>query len=237
MFKQLFAIIRRLFSRSGQAIIDKNLVNLMEQQILDTKAKLKESENALVEITAKRNLQLKEQEKVKTELEELEQNLTTLMARPPADIDQSLAERLANKFAEKENALKLLVADIAAKNTTIQKTKEAITATNTTLRNFENRKDSVKSNEALIEATKSISAANSGANSSLNDLEESLKRTEQLQEEQFAKFDASAEMANESSGKNLEDDLIKAGLKTGNATAASVLDRFKPKASTEQPAA
>lgn len=233
MFKQLFDILRRLFSRSGQAVIDKNIVPLMEQQIEDTKTKIRDSEKELVKITAARNLAQTDRANLQATLKELEGNLTTLLARPKEAQDTALAQRLATKFAEQEKALERLDADIAAKEQTIAKTKEAINNAKSKLTDFENRKDSVEANAALIAATQSISQANAGANSSLNDLAESLDRTEQLQRQTMAQIDAAQEMEDESSGKSLDEELVKAGLKTGGAASAeSVLARFAPKSET-----
>ncbi|MEG0867342.1 MAG: PspA/IM30 family protein [Hafnia sp.] len=232
MFKQIWAIIRRMFSRSGQAIIDKNIVSLMEQQITDTKEMLRKSEEELVSITANRNLLLKQQDRIETELKELDQNLTTLMARPAEEINQDLANRLATKFAEKENELAGTKNDVNAKNIVIQKTKDAISSAKNKLTDFENRKDSVKSTETLIKATASIAAANSGANSHLRELHDSLERTEKLQEAQMARFDAAQEREDENNGTSLQEDMVKAGLISGGSTPESILERFKPKQPT-----
>ena len=227
MLKNIWAIIRRIFFRSGEAIVDKNIVSLMEQQINDTKDKIRSSEQKLVDITASRNLVKKDIEVITKELSELESNIRQLLSRPEAERNNDLAERLAQKFAEKENQLNRLKEDLSTKEQTISKTKSAIQTTKSKLADFENRKDSVQANKALIEASASIASTTAGADSSLADLEESITRTENKQRHDLARFEAADQMDAENSGKSLEDEMIKEGLKSGGTTSSSVLERFK----------
>lgn len=225
MWKKLVTALRGGASEVGEAIIDANAIRILEQEQRDADAALVKARNGLIEIKARHKLALQRiaglegdvsswENKAIAALNANQEGLATECAGRVAEVEAQLAQEreMADQFGRQVDALQAQI--IEAENR---------------LKNLRQQTEMAKARETVQQARIATATATGGANGKVETAIDSLARIKQRQDEQDAKLDAARELADVSSGDDLERRLQAAGIGAKSSGAEDVLARLKAK--------
>jgi phage shock protein A len=210
-------------TEAGEAIVDNQVLRILDQEIRDADNELIGSKEALTGIIAKRKLADKKVESIAASSKEYEgyamqaldkgdETLATEVADKIAGLETELAgeQGLAKSFADSEAQLR-----------------HAVAQTEANLKRLKQQVDTVKATEKVQRAQAAVAARHSGANSSMGSAVDSLERLKAKQAERAAKFEAASELAHSTQEVSLDDKLKAAGIVDGGAKGGDVLARLR----------
>ena len=195
--------VRGGVSEAGEAIVDKQALRILEQEIRDAANELGRSKEALTGIIAKRKLADKKVDSLKSSLTEYEGYAMKALDKD----DDGLAVEIAEKIAGLETEL------LGEAN----------------LKRLKQQVDTVKATESVQRAQAAVAARHSGTGSSMRSALDSLERLKSKQAERAAKFEAASELAESTEEVSLDAKLKAAGIVDGGASGGDVLARLKAK--------
>lgn len=224
ILSDIIAFFKRLFTKTGESIVDANAIAIIEQRVRDAQDELDQSNEQLANIMAKRRVQQDSLSAKQEKLAEYGKHIQSAMQKG----QEELAREVAAKFAELETETNVLVKTIEQYDAHIKAIKERNRAAEDVIKNSTTRIDLLKSQEAMIDASAAVSDAHSGADSSLTKALETADRLEQRQKERMAQLDAAAEIESDKNGASLEKKLEEAGIiVSSKANVDDILSRFK----------
>lgn len=225
IFKKLATAIRGHATEAGQAAVDANAITILEQEIRDANTALKQSDQSLTSIMAKRKLQENKVNELTEQIDKFETHAGAALEKG----DEGLAIECAEKVGELENT-----------RTTDQQMLDTFKTNETTLKaNIKKAKhdaklmqgqiDQIKATESVQKAQVAVSASYNGANSNMKTAADSLARIKDRQAQTAAELESADELAASENGGDLEAKLAAAGV-TGNASSTDdILARIKAK--------
>ena len=212
---------------AGEAIVDKQALRILDQEIRDADNGLSSSKDALTGIIAKRKMADKKVESLKASISEFEgyamqaldkgdETLATEVAEKIAGLEAELAgeEGVATSFAGSEDQLR-----------------RAVSQTEGNLKRLKQQVDTVRATETVQRAQAAVASRHSGSDSSMRSAVDSLERLKEKQAERAARFEAASELANSTEEVSLDDKLKAAGIVGGGASGGDVLARLRAKRS------
>ena len=217
--------IRGGVSEAGEAIVDNQVLRILDQEIRDADNELGKSKEALTGIIAKRKLADKKVESLKSSLTEYEGYAMQALDKG----DEELANEIAGKIAGLETELMAeegVAKSFAGSESQLRK---AVTHTTANLKRLKQQVDTVKATETVQKAQAAVAARHSGTGSSMRSALDSLERLKNKQAERAAKFEAASELAESTEEVSLDDKLKAAGIVGGGASGGDVLARLKAK--------
>lgn len=217
--------VRGGVNEAGEAIVDSQVLRILDQEIRDADSGLSKSKDALTDIIAKRKLADKSVEALKESLAEYEGYAMQALDKG----DEALATEIAEKIAGFESELageEGLAKSFADSETQLRR---AVAQTEANLKRLKHQVDTVKATEKVQRAQAAVAARHSGAGSSMRSAVDSLDRLKAKQAERAAKFEAASELAGSTEEQSLEDKLKAAGIVDGGADGGDVLARLKAK--------
>ena len=217
--------VRGGVSEAGEAIVDKQALRILEQEIRDADNELGRSKEALTGIIAKRKLADKKVDSLKSSLTEYEGYAMKALDKDDDGLAVEIAEKisgletellgeegLAKAFSESEGQLRKTVGQTAAN-----------------LKRLKQQVDTVKATESVQRSQAAVAARHSGTGSSMRSALDSLERLKSKQAERAAKFEAASELAESTEEVSLDAKLKAAGIVDGGASGGDVLARLKAK--------
>jgi phage shock protein A len=234
IWAKLFTAIRGSANEAGEAVVDRQALRILDQQIRDAETSLAKAQTDLaglmgrVKLTRDKVLDLQQKHArdmavIERALEQGQEQLATELAERIAVLEGELSREQASlqQLSSKENELKATVVKIRQN---IQAMKREI--------------ETVKVTESVQKAQEQIVNHGAGAASTLNNAAASLQRIKERQAARSAQFEAADKLADIQSGGDLDRRLADAGLLDGPGSGASVLARLKTqRASLAGPAA
>ena len=217
--------VRGGVSEAGEAIVDNQVLRILDQEIRDADNDIGKSKDALTGIIAKRKLADKKVESLKSSLTEYEGYAMQALDKG----DEKLANEIAEKIAGFET--ELMAEEGLAKSFADSESqlRNAIAQTEANLKRLKQQVDTVKATETVQKAQAAVAARHSGAGSSMRGALDSLERLKNKQAERAAKFEAASELAESTEEVSLDDKLKAAGIVGGGASGGDVLARLKAK--------
>jgi phage shock protein A len=225
IWRKVSTAVRGGVSEAGEAIVDNQILRILDQEIRDADKELGQSKDALTGIIAKRKLADKKVEGLKSSLTEYEgyamqaldkgdEGLATEVAQKIAGIETELMgeEGVAKSYADSEAQLR-----------------KAVSHTDANLKRLKQQVDTVKATEKVQKAQAAVAARHSGAGSSMRSALDSLDRLKTKQAERAAQFEAASELAQSTEEVSLDAKLKAAGIVDGGASGGDVLARLKAK--------
>ena len=217
--------VRGGVSEAGEAIVDNQVLRILDQEIRDADNDIGKSKDALTGIIAKRKLADKKVESLKSSLTEYEGYAMQALDKG----DETLATEIAEKIAGFETELLAedgLATSFAGCESQLRK---AVSQTEANLKRLKQQVDTVKATEKVQKAQAAVAARHSGAGSSMRNAIASLERLKTKQAERAARFEAASELAGSTEEVSLDDKLKAAGIVGGGASGGDVLARLKAK--------
>ena len=217
--------VRGGVSEAGEAIVDKQALRILDQEIRDADSELGRSKEALTGIIAKRKLADKKVDSLKSSLTEYEGYAMQALNKD----DDGLAIEIAEKIAGLETELLGEEGLAKAFSESEGQLRKTVGQTQANLKRLKQQVDTVKATESVQRAQAAVAARHSGAGSSMRSALDSLDRLKSKQAERAAKFEAASELAESTEEVSLDAKLKAAGIVDGGASGGDVLARLKAK--------
>ncbi|MGC1546891.1 MAG: PspA/IM30 family protein [Rhodanobacter sp.] len=228
LIEKLITMVRGTATEAGQAIVDKNALVILDQEIRDADAELVKSREALTRLMAERNLANSKLEAKTGKLAEYNDYIQQLLNKG----DQALALDVAGKVAAMENEIADDKKLIAGMDTNVSKLQDSVRQAQSTIDHLKRQVDTVKATASVQRAQESIAARSSGSNARLRTAMDSLDRIKEQQDLKDAQLSAARELESQSGDGDLAKRLEAAGVKPGGTAAQDVLARFQQKPSS-----
>ena len=212
-------------SEAGEAIVDKQALRILEQEIRDADNELGRSKEALTGIIAKRKLADKKVDSLKSSLTEYEGYAMKALDKD----DDGLAVEIAEKIAGLETELLGEEGLAKAFSESEGQLRKTVGQTEANLKRLKQQVDTVKATESVQRSQAAVAARHSGTGSSMRSALDSLERLKSKQAERAAKFEAASELAESTEEVSLDAKLKAAGIVDGGASGGDVLARLKAK--------
>ena len=217
--------VRGGVSEAGEAIVDKQALRILEQEIRDADNALGRSKEALTGIIAKRKLADKKVGSLKSSLTEYEGYAMKALDKD----DDGLAVEIAEKIAGLETELLGEEGLAKAFSESEGQLRKTVGQTEANLKRLKQQVDTVKATESVQRSQAAVAARHSGTGSSMRSALDSLERLKSKQAERAAKFEAASELAESTEEVSLDAKLKAAGIVDGGASGGDVLARLKAK--------
>jgi phage shock protein A len=237
ILEKLWTALRGAANEAGEAAVDANATRILDQEIRDADAELRDARVALAGMMGKQSVEQNHLAEKQSKLDEYAGYIRqTLAKQKAADAagrtaesaqHAALAHEVAAKYAEQEALVKASNSVIAEYDRNIDVLKQKITAGEAALRTLKQRADTVKAKQHVIRASAAVAAASSGTQTHARSALDSLERIERRQEEALAQMEAANKLSAESTGEALEERLRKAGIIPDASAASDVLARFQ----------
>ena len=217
--------VRGGVSEAGEAIVDNQVLRILDQEIRDADSELGRSKEALTGIIAKRKLADKKVDSLKSSLTEYEGYAMQALNKD----DDGLAIEIAEKIAGLETELLGEEGLAKAFSESEGQLRKTVGQTEANLKRLKQQVDTVKATESVQRSQAAVAARHSGAGSSMRSALDSLERLKSKQAERAAKFEAASELAESTEEVSLDAKLKAAGIVDGGASGGDVLARLKAK--------
>jgi phage shock protein A len=220
--------VRGGVNEAGEAIVDRQALRILDQEIRDADNELIGSKGALIDIIAKRKLADKKVASLKASIKEYEDYAMQALDKDDETLATEIADKIAGleaEFAGEEGVAKSF-ADSEAQ------LRRAVVQTEGNLKRLKQQVDTVKATEMVQRAQSAVAARHSGADSSMRSAVDSLARLNTKQAERAAKFEAANELARSTEEVSLDDKLKAAGIADGGAKGGDVLARLRARRGT-----
>lgn len=220
---KLLTAFRGKSTEIGEAIIDKNALTILDQEIRDADADIRNAQNSLASLMGKEKLASQELDGLKSTIRDLEAKATAALNANRED----LALEVATRIGELESQLKLKTSAHGELQTGIARMRQDITKAQTRITGLRTQVDMAKARETVQKAQATASLASGQANGKLETAVASLNRLQKRQEERAATMEAHEELAGQASGNDLDRRLRDANIIPNEGSGQSVLERLK----------
>lgn len=223
ILQKILTLFRGTATEAGQAVVDRNAIRILDQEIRDAQNELVKSRDDLTRIMAQRNLTSRKLEDKADKAAEYEGYIHGALAKA----DESLARDVAVKLAPLETDIAAERAVVESYDVSIRTLQAAIRQTEGNLARLKQQIDTVKVTESVQRAQSAIAARHTGTNSKMRTALDSLERVKERQLEQAARIDAAHQLAGSDGDSELRERLGNAGLLEQQSSADKVLARLK----------
>ncbi|HIE2516767.1 TPA: PspA/IM30 family protein [Pseudomonas aeruginosa] len=223
IWSKLITALRGKSTEIGEAIVDKQALTILDQEIRDADAAIRSAQNDLAGLMGKEKLAANELEALESTIRDYEAKATAALNADREDLALEVASKIAELEAQhklKKDAHSELKAGIARMRQDIAKAQSRIGGLRTQV-------DMAKARETVQKAQVSASVASGQANGKLETAVASLGRLQKRQEERAATMAAHEELADQASGSDLDRRLREAKIIPDEGSASSVLARLK----------
>ncbi|OEC32612.1 phage shock protein A (PspA) family protein [Pseudomonas cuatrocienegasensis] len=220
---KLLTALRGKSTEIGEAIVDKQALTILDQEIRDADGAIRSAQHDLAGLMGKEKLGAKE-------LDELKSTITDLESRALAALNaqrEDLAHEVAARIGELEGQLKVKTEAHSQLQAGIARMRQDIAKAQGRINGLRTQVDMAKARDTVQKAQVSASVASGQANGKLETAVASLNRLQKLQDERAATMAAHEELAAQESGSDLDRRLREANIIPDENSANSVLARLK----------
>ncbi len=223
IWSKLFTALRGGASEVGEAIADQQALRILDQEIRDADNALATAKRELVTIMAKHKLSAERVAQYNAKIKDLESKALAAIQANREDLALEVAEAISTQTNE---------LDAEQKQTTefgayADKMRKDITKAEARIKSLRQQVDMAKARESVQKAQVNASIASGGANGKLETAVSTLNRLQAKQEQRAAELEASDELADASTGNDLERKLREAGITPDQGSANAILERLK----------
>lgn len=223
LWGKLVTIVRGKATEVGEAIVDNQALTILDQEIRDADLAIHRAQNDLAGLMGKEKLALNELAELAASISDFEKKATAALNADRQDLALEVATKIGE--LESQKSLKQQAADELKAG--IQRMRTDITRAQTRISGLRQQVDMAKARETVQKAQVSASLASGQANGKLETAVASLNRLQKRQEERAATLEAHEELAEQSSGSDLDRRLREANIIPDEGSAQAILDRLK----------
>ena len=161
LWNKIFTMFRGAATEAGEAIVDKNAIRILDQEIRDSSEALRRSRDDLAKMMAQRKLAADKVKPKQDKINEYTGFIEQLLARG----DEALAREVAEKLAVLESDGIQELETIKQYDANIDVLKKSIIKAESTIARLKQQVDSVKATENVQRAQAAIAARHSGTTS------------------------------------------------------------------------
>lgn len=225
IWAKMMTALRGGINEAGEAIVDGQALRILDQEVREAAAELKQSKNSLAEIIAQQKLSQQKSTALISEIDEHEGYALKALDKG----DEALALEVADKIAQLEADYRLEQESEAGFAANADKLRMVIAQTERTLKRLKQQIDTVKATENVQRAQAAVAERYSGSHSRLRTAMDSLERIKEKQALRDAQMAAADELAQQQPDVSLKAKLEQAGIATSGSDANQVLQRLKNK--------
>ncbi|MDQ0126145.1 phage shock protein A [Pseudomonas lini] len=225
IWSKLFTALRGGANEAGEAIADQQALRILDQEIRDADSALANAKRQLVTIMAKHKLSTDRVSEHNAKIKDLESKAMAAIQANREDLALEVAEAISTLTGELEVEQKQATefggyADSMRKD---------ITKAESRIKSLRQQVDMAKARESVQNAQVSASIASGGANGKLETAVGTLNRLQAKQQQRAAELQAQDQLAEASTGTDLERKLREAGITPDTGSANAILERLKQK--------
>ena len=226
MWNKLISLVRGGAHDAGAAVVDRNAIRILDQEIRDADTALGRARDDLAALVARRRIIDKELTSLRDQSTRYENSARAALAKG----DEALAREVAERIADLEQEAQLKTPQLAEMKVAEEKMHQTIGTTQQRVEALRREIDVVKVNESVQRAQAAVASRGGSATASLGSAADSLKRIKERQLVQEEKFRAAGELEDRRTGADLDAKLRNAGILEGHSSADDILARLsKPK--------
>jgi phage shock protein A len=219
---KLFTLGKASGHEAAQAVVDKNAIRILDQELRDADAAQGKARDDLAGLVARRRI-------LEQELTSLRSQVDKYMASGRAAYakgDQDLARQVAERIADLEGEIALKDPQVGEMRAAEEQLHQAIAATDRRITTLRREVEVVKVNESVQRAQAAVSARGAGAGATLGSAADSLARIKERQAIRGERIRAAGELEDRRTGADLDAKLKSAGILPGHTTADDVFARL-----------
>ncbi len=226
IWSKLFTALRGGASEVGESIVDQQALRILDQEIRDADTALANAKRELVSIMAKHKLANDRVAQYETRIADLEAKAVAAMKAERNDLALEVAEAISTQVNEREAESKQAIEFGGY----VEKMRKDITKAEARIKSLRQQVDVAKARESVQKAQVSASIASGGANGKLETAVGTLNRLQAKQEQRAAELEAQDQLAEASTGNDLERKLQEAGIVPNEGSANAILERLRKNA-------
>lgn len=223
IFSKIVTAIRGGASEAGEAIVDANLLRILDQEIRDAKNALEKARRGLADLMAERTSYERKASEFGEKIIEYEGYVVKALDKG----DETLALEIAEKIAELNGELEYNKNAVTQLKNTITTQKQFLSTSGRKVKDLEREAKMVRTTESVHKTAEALSTNFTSTGSTLNSARASLDRIKARQQQNTDRLKAGEELAAESTGTNLESKLADLGITKNSSKADDILARLK----------
>lgn len=218
VWAKLVTAIKGGANEAAEAIVDTQVLRILDQEIRDAENEINMSERGLTTIIAKQKLSQNKINDLIASISEHEGYAKQALNQGNEDLALEIADKIADLERQNEVEREFL----NQFSTSSGSLRNAIQETKKNMLRMKHQVDTVKATQSVQQAQTALASRHLGANSRMKTASESLERIKEKQAQRAAEIEA----ANDSSGDNLQDKLKLAGI-AGSPSSKAILARLR----------
>ena len=225
IWSKLFTALRGGASEVGESIVDQQALRILDQEIRDADGALANAKRELVTIMAKHKLSTDRVGEYNAKIKDLESKAMAAIQANREDLALEVAEAISTLTNELDAEQK----QSSEFGAYAEKMRKDITKAESRIKSLRQQVDMAKARDSVQKAQVSASIASGGANGKLETAVGTLNRLQAKQQQRAAELQAQDELADASTGNDLERKLREAGITPNEGSANAILERLKQK--------
>jgi len=225
IWSKLFTALRGGATEVGESIVDQQALRILDQEIRDADSALANAKRELVTIMAKHKLSADRVSEYNAKIKDLESKAMAAIQANREDLALEVAEAISTLTNELDVEQKQ-ASEFGGYADSMRKD---ITKAEARIKSLRQQVDMAKARDSVQKAQVSASIASGGANGKLETAVGTLNRLQAKQQQRAAELQAQDELADASTGNDLERKLREAGITPNEGSANAILERLKQK--------
>ena len=227
---KLFTLGRAGGHEAAAAVVDKNAIRILDQEIRDADTAQGKARDDLAGLVARRRVLENEVSSFRAQSEKYMASGRAAFNKGDADLARQVAQRIADLEAD----ISLKEPQIAEMRAAEEQIHTAVAATDRRIETLRREVEVVKVNESVQKAQASVAARGAGAGNSLGSAADSLARIKERQAVRGERIRAAGEIEDRRTGADLDEKLRVAGILPGQTSADDVFARLSAPATPQQ---
>lgn len=210
-------------NEAGELVVDHQALRILDQEMREADAELRQSKSHLVELMAQHKVAVDKMIVITSQIHDYEGYAVQALGKG----DEALALEVSGKIAELEKLHADATGIAFATESNVTRLKLAVNQAEGNLQRLKQQVDTVKANQSVLRAQKTVAERYAGSDSRLQTALETLERIKSKQEVEAARLDAARQLVEEEQHDPLQQKLENAGIIGTRNQAADVLARIK----------
>jgi phage shock protein A len=225
IFKKIMTAVRGGATEAGEAIVDSQSMRILDQEIRDAERDIQKATVQLTNVMAEHQVHADSVTSLEAKFSSYEANAMAALEKG----DETLANKVAEKLSEIETEITEVTSlrDQAKQNS--DQLKSLVSKNRSKLKAAKSSVSSLKAREAINKASESLVSSTSGVSTNLNSMGSTLDKLKAKQAKDSHRIAASQQLADDASGKSLDDELSAAGIGGEKTSASDMMARLKAK--------
>ncbi|GAB3395298.1 PspA/IM30 family protein [Azotobacter armeniacus] len=226
IWSKLLTAIRGGANEVGEAVVDHQALRILDQEIRDADSALASARQELAAIMAKHSLATRRVAEYDGKIKDLEAKAMAALKANREDLATEVAQMIANLANERETEHR----QASEFGAYVEKMRKDVAKAEARIRSLRQQVDMARARESVQKAQVSASIASGGANGKLETAVGTLNRLKAKQDQRAAELEAQEQLAEASTGNDLERRLKEAGIVPDAGSANAVLERLRKQA-------